>query len=179
MLTPATTLLIVTDIQGNLARLMYERESLYRNASILIDGMKTLGVPILWVEQYPQGLGPTIPEIASHLDGLSPLPKRSFSSLREPEIRAAFDGFGRPQIVICGIETHVCVYQTSMDIIASGAEVHVPVDAVSSRTELNRQVGLDRIARAGGHLTSVETVLFELLATSEAPAFKDIIRLVK
>ena len=179
MLTPTATLLIVTDIQGNLARAMHERESLYRNAEILIDGMKALGVPILWVEQYPQGLGATIPEIASHLEGLSPLPKRSFSSLGDPEIRAAFNRFGRPNVVICGIETHVCVYQTAMDIIASGAEVHVPVDAVSSRTPLNRQVGLDKIARAGGNHTSVETVLFELLATSEAPAFKDIIRLVK
>jgi len=179
MLDRNTSILIVTDIQGKLASLMHKRESLFRNAGILIEGMKALDVPILWVEQYPEGLGPTVPEIAYHLTGLSPLPKKTFSSLRDPVILAAFKGHRRTQAVITGIETHVCIYQTAMDLIDMGIEVHIPVDAVSSRTAGNRQVGLDKIARAGGHLTSVETLLFEILGIAEGEEFKRIIRLVR
>jgi hypothetical protein len=179
MLDRNTSILIVTDIQGKLASLMHERESLFRNAGILIEGVKVLGVPILWVEQYPKGLGPTVPEIASHLAGLSPLPKKSFSSLRDPAIRAAFEGHHRFQAILTGIETHVCIYQTVMDLLALGVETYVPVDAVSSRTPGNRQVALDAIARAGGHLTSVETLLFEMLGVGEGDEFRRIVRLVK
>jgi len=179
MLDRNTSILIVTDIQGKLASLMHERESLFRNVGILIEGIKVLGVPILWVEQYPEGLGPTVPEIAAHLTGLSPLPKTTFSSLSDPGIRAVFEGRRRSQAILTGIETHVCIYQTAMDLLALGVEIHVPVDAVSSRTAVNKQVALDSIARAGGHLTSVEMLLFELLGAAEGEEFKRIIRLVK
>ena len=179
MLDRFTSILIVTDIQGKLAGLMHERESLFRNSGILIEGMKVLGVPILWVEQYPEGLGPTVPEIASLLEGLSPLPKKTFSSLRDPEILSAFECHHRSRAIITGIETHVCVYQTSMDLIDRGYETHIPVDAVSSRTALNKQVGLDKIARAGGHLTSVEIILFEMLGSAESKEFGPIRKLVK
>jgi nicotinamidase-related amidase len=179
MLDRTTAILIVTDIQGKLANLMYERDSLFRNAGILIEGMKALGVPILWVEQYPEGLGPTVPEIAARLDGLTPLPKKTFSSLRDPAIRAAFERFGRPCVILTGIETHVCINQTAMDLLARGIETHLPVDAVSSRTAGNKQVGIEKIVRAGGRLTSVETILFEMLGSAEDEAFRAIARLVK
>ncbi len=179
MLERAAALLMVTDIQGNLAAAMDDRESLLRNTAILIEGLRILDIPVLWVEQYPQGLGPTVPEIASRLDGLSPMPKRTFSSLRDEAIRRQFELFGRRQVILAGIETHVCVYQTAMDLLAMGAEVYVPADAVSSRTALNRRVGLDSIVRAGGRATSVETVLFELLGAAEGEDFKRILRLVK
>jgi nicotinamidase-related amidase len=179
MLDRNTSLLMVTDIQGRLASLMDERESLYRNAAMLIDGIRILGIPILWIEQYPQGLGPTIPEIASHLEGLSPLPKKAFSVLREPAIRDAFESLDRRQVILTGIETHICICQSSLDLLARGAEVHVPVDAVSSRTASNRRIGLHRIDRAGGHLTSVESVLFELLGVAGGEEFKRIVQLVK
>ncbi|MHB9029645.1 MAG: isochorismatase family protein, partial [Candidatus Latescibacterota bacterium] len=130
-------------------------------------------------EQYPQGLGPTVPEIASHLAGLSPLPKRTFSSLRDASIIAAFERLNRSQVILTGIETHVCIYQTAMDLLARGIEVHVPEDAVSSRTARNRRIGLDKISRAGGHLTSVETALFEMLGIAGGGEFKKIIQLVK
>jgi isochorismate hydrolase len=179
MLDSSRSILIVTDIQGKLASLMDERESLFRNASILIDCMKILTVPILWIEQYPQGLGPTVPEIASHLAGLSPLPKTTFSSMRNASILSAFERLNRSQVILTGIETHVCIYQTAADLLARGCEVHVPEDAVSSRTARNRRIGLDKISRAGGHLTSVETALFEMLGTAEGEAFRKIIQLVK
>jgi hypothetical protein len=179
MLDRSSSILIVTDIQGKLAGLMHERESLFRNSGILIEGMKVLGVPILWVEQYPEGLGPTVPEIASRLEGLSPLPKKSFSSLREPSILSAFENHRRTCVILTGIETHVCIYQTAMDLIDRGYETHIPVDAVSSRTALNKQVGLDKIARAGGHITSVEIILFEMLGSAESKEFGPIRKLVK
>ncbi len=179
MLDRTKSLLIVTDIQGKLASLMDERESLYRNAAILIDSMKILEVPILWIEQYPRGLGPTVPEIASHLEGFSPLPKTTFSSLRDAAIFTEFERLNRQQVILTGIETHVCIYQTAMDLLARGVEVHVPEDAVSSRTARNRRIGLDAIGRAGGCVTSVETALFEMLGIAEGEAFKKIIKLVK
>lgn len=179
MLDIKRSLLIVTDIQGNLALQMVERDILYKNVGIIIDGIRMLGVPILWVEQYPKGLGPTVPEVTAHLEGLEPIPKKTFSSLRDPAIKRRFIELGRDQVIMTGIETHVCVHQTTMDLLARGIETHVVADAVSSRTEFNRRIGLDKMARAGAIITSVETVLFELLEIAEGEAFKKILALVK
>ena len=179
MLDRNKTLLIVTDVQGTLASLMYDRDSLYKNIGIMIEGIKILEIPILWIEQYPKGLGPTVPEVASHLKGLAPMEKKTFSSLRDPEIDKRFIEFDRDQVILTGIEAHVCVYQTAMDLLEGGIETHVVADAVSSRTEFNKHIGLDKILCAGGHITSVETVLFELLEIAEGEAFKKILQLVK
>jgi len=179
MLRTDRSLLIVTDIQGTLASLMHEREQLYKKAGIMIEGCRILDIPILWVEQYPEGLGPTVPEIASHLEGLTPLSKKSFSSLRDSAVEKRFTEFGRDQALIIGIETHVCVHQTAMDLLDRGVETCVVADAVSSRTAFDKRIGLDKIARAGGVVTSVETALFELLEIAEGPAFKEILKLVK
>lgn len=179
MLDKNNTILIVTDIQGRLASLMHEREALYKNVGVMIDGIKALEIPILWIEQFPRGLGPTVPEVASHLEGFEPLPKKTFSSFRDPVISTRFDELNRTQVVLTGIETHVCIYQSAMDLLAMGVETHVVEDAVSSRTAINKRIGLDKIAQAGGHITSVETALFEMLEIAEGEAFKKIIKLVK
>ena len=179
MLETSKVILIVTDIQGNLAQLMHDREALFKNVGIMIEGVKALDIPILWIEQYPRGLGPTVPEVASHLDGYEPLPKKTFSSFKNEAINSRFESFNRNQVLLTGIETHVCVYQSAMDLIARGFETYVVCDAVSSRTPLNKQIGLDNIARAGGHITSVEMALFGLLKVAEGEAFKKIIKLVK
>ncbi len=179
MLSRDRAVLIVTDIQGRLASLMYERERLYRRAGIMIEGAKILGLPILWAEQYPEGLGETVPEIASHLDGYEPLAKKTFSSMRDPGFERRFRETGRDQAVITGIETHVCVHQTSLDLLDRGMEVQVVADAVSSRTAFDREIGLEKITRAGGVITSVETALFEMLERAEGPEFKAMLKLVK
>jgi len=179
MLDTKRTLLIVTDIQGNLANLMYKRDDLYKQIGIIIEGIKAIDIPILWVEQYPSGLGPTVPEVSSHLEGYSPLPKTTFSSLSDTEINRRFTELNRDQVLLVGIETHVCIHQTAMDLLSRGIETHVVANAVSSRTEFNRRIGLDKIARAGGIITSVETALFELLEKAEGDAFKKILELVK
>ena len=179
MLNPSTSLLIITDIQGKLAASMFNRELLYKNSAIMIDGCRILDIPVLWIEQYPQGLGPTVPEIASHLTGLAPIPKKTFSSLRDPGALARFESFKRTQALLIGIEAHVCIYQTAMDLLARGIETYAVADAVSSRTKENRKIGLKSIERAGGRITSVEMALFEMLEIAEGDRFKQINRLVK
>jgi len=173
------SLLIVTDIQGKLAEIMANREELFNNVISMIEGAKILGVPILWVEQYPEGLGPTRPEIAEHLEGLEPMAKMTFSSLRNEAIKKRFEEFDRDQIIITGIETHICIHQTSMDILASGRQAYVVADAVSSRTSFNKLIGLNKLAKAGAIITSMETVLFELLGEAGGDKFKEILKLVK
>lgn len=179
MLDKKRALLVVIDIQGNLARLMFDRENLFRAVGVMIDGARALDIPIIWVEQYPQGLGPTIPEIASHLEGLSPMPKRSFSTFADPIIRKRLVGLGRDQIVITGIESHICVHQTALDCHMRGIETFVAADAVSSRTETSKNIALEKMARTGIVITSVETALFELLGTSEGELFKKVLAIVK
>ena len=135
-------------------------------------------MPILWAEQNPQGLGATVREIASLLPG-RPIPKRSFSCCGESRFMQALTDLGRRQVLLAGIEAHVCVYQTAMDLMERGFEVHVVADAVSSRTILNKDIALRTMRDAGASITSVETALFELLRVAEGEKFKEILKIVK
>ena len=179
MLRPGNTALIVVDVQGRLATLMHQREELYRNLQILIQGARALELPILWLEQYPKGLGPTIPEVAELLTGQQPVAKTCFSGCGEPEFCEQLRATGRRQLLLAGIETHICVYQTARDLLAQGYHIEVVADAVSSRTPENRQIGLDKMRQHGAEVTSVEMVLFEMLREAGTPAFKQIAPLVK
>ncbi len=179
MLRPDNTALIVVDVQGKLATLMHQKEELYRNLQILIQGARALELPILWLEQYPKGLGPTIPEVAELLTGLQPVAKTRFSGCGEPEFCEELRATGRRQLLLAGIETHICVYQTARDLLAQGYHVEVVADAVSSRTPQNRQIGLGKMRQHGAEVTSVEMVLFELLREAGTPAFKQIAPLVR
>jgi len=179
MLRPDNTALALIDIQGKLASLMHQREQLYRNLEILIKGAQVLELPILWLEQYPQGLGPTIPEVADLLKDQQPLAKLCFSACGLPEFAQALRASNRRRVLLAGIEAHICVYQTCRDLLDQGYGVEVVGDAVSSRTPENKQTGLDRMVQAGAVLTSVEMALFELLRVAGTPQFKEIARLVK
>ncbi|HDY90481.1 MAG TPA: isochorismatase family protein [bacterium] len=179
MLDKKRSLLLVTDVQGKLAQIMFEKEALFKNIGIIIDSFKILDIPILWLEQYPKLLGPTVKEVSSHLEGYKSMPKKTFSAMKDRNILNRFNELGRDQILMIGIETHICIYQTSIDLLSMGIETHVVRDAVSSRTESNKITGLEKIARAGGHITSVETALFELLGIAEGEVFKKILELVK
>lgn len=178
MLALENTALVVVDVQGKLARIVQDPQALVENVGTLVRGMTVLEVPILWTEQYPQGLGPTVDELARILPG-EPFAKRSFSCWGEPAFARALDQLGRNQVLLAGIETHVCVYQTAVDLLAAGYRVHVVSDAVSSRSPSNKAIGLQKIQDAGGELTSVEIALFELLKVAEGPRFKAIIEIVK
>lgn len=174
-----TTQLILIDVQEKLFQAMHERDLLLRQMRQILQGARELGLPIVWAEQYPEGLGPTLPAIAELLTGLKPIAKRTFSCCAHPPLLESVVSTGRNQTLLVGIETHVCVYQTAIDLLSRGMEVQVVADCVSSRTPLNHQLGLTRIQQAGGHLTSAEMVLFELLRAAEGPHFKAISKIVR
>ena len=171
--------LVVIDIQGKLAQLMHRKESLFENAQKLIKGVQILGIPVIVTEQYPKGLGPTIPEIAALFPNFRPLPKVAFSCCGDEGFQRELPAVNRRQIIICGIEAHVCVYQTTVDLLASGYEVEVVADVVSSRTAENRELALQRMRDEGARITSVEMVLFELMKVAEGPKFKEVSKIVK
>lgn len=179
MLKVATTALVLIDVQGKLATLMHEKDELFRNLEILIRGVDTLELPILWLEQYPEGLGPTVPQIAALMGERTPISKTCFSACGSDEFRQQLRACGRRQLLLAGIEAHICVYQTARHLLAEGFRVEVVADAVSSRTPQNRSIGLDEMVRAGACLTSVEMALFELLEEAGSPQFKTIAGLVK
>ncbi|MCK5001035.1 MAG: hydrolase [Anaerohalosphaera sp.] len=179
MLKIEKTCLVVVDVQGKLAQLMHDRGALFANIEILIQSANVLELPIVACEQYPKALGHTIAQLAQHLDGVEPIDKFSFSCAGDERFVNQLKSTGRKQVLLCGIETHVCVYQTAMDLLASGYEVHLIVDAVSSRTAENKQIAIDRMASEGVKIASTEMVLFELMKTAKHPQFKQIAKLVK
>ena len=179
MLTVTDSVLLVIDVQEKLFRVMYQKEQLDDNLQRLIKGIKVLEIPVLVTEQYPQGLGPTIPEIAQLLAGVKPYPKVNFSCCGDEAFLQAFKRLGRKQALIAGIESHVCVYQTAADLIAAGYEVYVVGDAVSSRTEQNRDTGLKMMIQLDAKLTSTEAALFELLKVAKGDKFKAISQIVR
>jgi nicotinamidase-related amidase len=179
MLDKGNTLLLVVDIQGNLAQQMHEKEVLFENVRKLIQGSQVLGLPMVWAEQIPEKLGPTIPEVANLLTGMAPIPKSSFSCCGNPDIMQALEKCGRKQVLVCGIEAHICVYQTSADLAGKGYKVQVVADAVSSRKPENKEIGLAKAREAGASITSVETALFELMKKAEGDVFRQLVKIVK
>jgi len=178
MLDVNNVALIMIDLQGKLAQLMHEKAQLFDNVARLIRGAEVLGLPVVCTEQNPAGLGGTIDEIAQ-LVKTDPIAKMSFSCCGEKRFMEALERLGRRQLLLCGIEAHVCVYQTAADLVQYGYEVHAVADAVSSRTASNRQIGLERIRDAGARITSVESALFELIRVAEGDEFKRILQIVK
>ena len=176
---PNQAALVLIDIQEKLAPTISEKETIIRHAGLLADCATVLGIPILVTEQYPAGLGPTVPAIMEKARNARRIEKSTFSCCRTPAFIQALDATGRRQIILAGIETHVCVFQTAADLVRLKYRVQVVADAVSSRTESNRAIGLDRISRAGADVTSCESVIFELLETSNRPEFKQIHKLLK
>ena len=168
--------LVVVDVQEAFRKAIPGFNAIAEAAAKLVQGADAIGIPLVVTEQYPKGLGHTVPEIAEHLPAdVQPIEKLRFSA-------AEADGFDlrdRDQALVCGIETHVCVNQTVLDLLERGVEVHVAADAVGSRAEQNRDLGLHKAERAGAVLTSVETALFELLRGSDAAEFKLVQGLVK
>jgi nicotinamidase-related amidase len=171
--------LVVIDVQGRLAQLVDGREELFKNIRILIEACKLLTVPIIWCQQCPKALGPTVPEIAELLTCIEPIDKAAFSCCGAESFNKRLNSLKRSQFLLCGIESHVCVYQTAMDLLDVGKEVHVVSDAVSSRTASNKQTAIEKMRDKGADISSVETVVFELLRTAEHPHFKAIAGLIK
>ncbi|MDD5093242.1 MAG: hydrolase [Dehalococcoidia bacterium] len=180
MLEQEKAVLVIIDVQTKLLAAMHEKEALIENLKKLIRGAKAFGLPIIQLEQNPNGLGPTVPEIAELLaDVVKPIPKFSFSCCGNEEFMAALKATGRRQVMLTGIEAHVCVHQTAADLARLGYEVHVVADAVSSRKPAEKQIALERIEIHGCFPTCVEMALFEILKAAKGDIFKEISRIVK
>jgi nicotinamidase-related amidase len=179
MISRSAAVLIVIDIQGSLFQAMQGKENLLVNASKVIKGAKTFNLPIIVTEQIPKKLGHTISALTSELNDIRPIGKESFSCWGNSDFREKLEFFGRRGAIILGIESHVCVYQTAVDLIDNGYSVHVVADAVSSRTKENSDIGLTAMKNAGAHLTSAEMILFELLRSADDAKFKEVYKIVK
>lgn len=176
-LDPARTALLVVDVQERINGVMADDGHIAR-IQTLIEAAAVLNLPVVTTEQYPKGLGATVPELAERLPAPA-LEKDTFSCARQPEVAAALDDLGRDQIVVTGIETHVCVLQTALDLVERGLTVHVPHDAVNSRRVADREWGLHRMSTAGVVVTATESALFELLGRCGTDDFKAVSKLVK
>ena len=171
--------LLVVDIQERLAVAMAERERVVANAGHLIAAAKLLGVPVVVTEQYPKGLGPTVPELRAALDPAVPIEKITFDCCGEPSFAPALEAAGRSTVIVCGMEAHICVLQTVLGLLARGLVVHVAADAVCSRDPENWRTAPEFMRGAGAVITCTETVLFQLLVRAGTPEFKAIQQLVK
>ena len=178
-LDPARTAILVVDVQERLAAAMPPNavQRLVKYARALAGAARELGIPVLATEQYPKGLGPTLPALREALPA-PPLQKMHFSCAPDPGFAAALAATGRRQIVIAGMEAHVCVFQTARDLAAAGFLVQVCADAVASRTEEHRRIGLELCRDAGAVVTTAETAIFDLLGQAGTPAFKKVAPLV-
>jgi nicotinamidase-related amidase len=179
MLKIENTILIVIDLQEKLVRAMHQKEQLIENSRKLITGLQLLNVPAICTEQNPRGLGNTIPEISSLFGSFNPLPKFSFSCCGDSGFMKEVSKYGRKQVLLAGIEAHVCVYQTAVDLLNLGYEVQFVSDCMSSRTAGNLNVAIERLTNEGVKITSTEMLLFELLGKAEGNLFKEISKIVK
>jgi len=177
LMSPGNTALLVVDVQQKLVPAIAGRERLIWNVRRLIDGARILGLEVIATEQYPAGLGPTVPELAERLGQIPS--KLTFSCGGCPEIfQTLRDGEIR-NLLVCGMETHVCVQQTVLDLLADGWRVYVAVDAVGSRFEIDHRTALGRMDSSGAILTTTEAALFEWCRIAGTPEFKQISRLVQ
>lgn len=177
--TTEKSCLLVIDVQGRLADLMYKKEPLFKHIIIMINAAKVLSLPVYWFEQYPKGLGSTKSAIKELLDDSNYHEKITFSACGADDFIHQLKASGRDQCIVTGIETHVCVYQTVMDLLANDYSVKVNQQAVSSRLKSNKNLALHTMQTAGAHITSTEMILFELMKTANNPHFRQISTLLK
>jgi isochorismate hydrolase len=173
--TPEKSCLLVIDVQGRLADMMHKKKHLFKHIITMINAAKILDIPIHWFEQYPKGLGPTRPEIKELLMDATYHEKLTLSACGAGDFINQLKASGRNQC----IETHVCVYQTVMDLLANDFSVKVNQQAVSSRIKSNKKLGLHNMEKAGADITSTEMILFELMKTAKNPKFREISKLLK
>lgn len=173
------SLLMIIDLQDKLMKAMKYRTAVEKNTKLLLALAAETALPVVVTEQYPRGLGPTVPEIAAHYpEGVNIIEKVSFTAYTA-EVRAALFAMNRPKIIVTGSETHVCVYQTVRDLLQAGYIVHVVEDAVCSRFKTNYRSGLALMKDMGAVLTNTETIFFDILQRSDTAEFKKLSPLLK
>jgi nicotinamidase-related amidase len=178
-ITKENTVGLIIDIQERLVPVMWEKEVLLKNCQVLIQGLSELEIPLLVTQQYSKGLGETIPEIKSVISDFSFIEKRNFSCCDELVVIEKLKELDAKNIIICGIESHVCVLQTAVDLKEAGFNPIVVMECVSSRSKESIETAKERFRFEGIMMTSYESILFELARSSASPEFKAISRLVK
>jgi nicotinamidase-related amidase len=179
-LNPDECMLTVIDIQEKLLPPIWEKERMVRNSQLLIRLANFLSIPVLVTTQYKKGLGETIPEISSLLPGVTHNDKLEFGCFGNGDFCSAVSALaGRNTLLLCGMETHICVMQTALGALNGRLNVHVAADAVSSRAELNWKLGLERMHDAGAVISSTEMMMYELMGKSGTPAFKEMLKYIK
>jgi nicotinamidase-related amidase len=176
-MSDADTGLLVIDVQEKLVPMIFDAGALVRNIAFLIDAARLLNMPVQCTEQYPRGLGATVRTLAEKLPERPD--KVAFSSCAVPSVVQTFQREARPKLVLCGIEMHVCVLHTALDLLALDFRVYIAVDAVGSRYRLDHEVALRRLERAGAILTTSEMCVFEWIGGAGHPQFKAISRLIQ
>ncbi|MBX9671185.1 MAG: isochorismatase family protein [Candidatus Obscuribacterales bacterium] len=179
ILNSSEAVLFIIDVQESFRKVLSDFNELTKSISILIEAAKILEVPVVVTEQYPRGLGKTVEELSNCLGSHEYFEKSCFSALGEESLNKWLSGCGRTQILLSGIETHVCVNQTAHDLIFRGFDVHLITDAVTSRIPLNKTLGIQKIVGSGAVPSSVETALFEMLVESGTEKFRLVQKLVK
>ncbi|HUY87570.1 MAG TPA: hydrolase [Pirellulales bacterium] len=177
LMSASDTALLVVDVQGKLVSLIPGHERIVWNIRRLLDAAKLLGLPAAATEQYPQGLGPTVPELAERLGSIPA--KLRFSCGECGEVFSDWHERGLFKVLVVGIEAHVCVQQTVFDLLAAGRRVYLAIDAIGSRYDIDYQTALRRMDSAGATLTTTEAALFEWCEVAGTPEFKEISRLVR
>jgi nicotinamidase-related amidase len=173
MLRPERAVLLVVDLQERLLPVIDGKERVLKNSLLLLRLAEALELPVVLTTQYRKGLGALVPEVAAAAPAAEPLDKTSFGCFGDEGIAKRLAGLpGRDQLVVCGVESHICVAQTVLGGLARGLQVHVVADAVGSRAAESREVGLARMERAGALLSTAEMAVYELMGRSDSPAFK-------
>jgi len=176
-MSAADTALLVIDVQEKLMPKILDADAIVRNIAFLIDAARLLQMPVLATEQYPKGLGATVPELAKRLPDRPD--KVAFSCCAIPSVVETLHREARPKVVLCGIEAHVCVLQTALDLLAQDFRVYIPVDAVGSRYRIDQEMALRRLEKVGAIPTTSECVAFECIGGSAHPAFKSFSALIQ
>jgi nicotinamidase-related amidase len=171
--------LVVIDLQERFRDLIHDAPMVLKGSGRLIRACRELDLPILLTEHYSRGLGATMTEIRTLLPGVKPLEKIAFSCYGDAGFRERLNGLNRDQIILCGIETHVCVYQTARDLMDRGKQVAVAADAVGSRLARDREIGMQHMRRIGVQIMNVEMILFEMLREAQTADFKAIAPILK
>lgn len=178
MINTDDTIILIVDIQEKLVN-MLEKDFVSASVSKLVKAAAILDVPVVVTEQYPAGLGATLESLKQEAgDKAVFFEKTAFSAMREDGFKELLSGYGRKNVLICGIETHICVYQTTSDLLEEDYEVEVIKDITASRKKFEFKTGIEKMKQAGATVTSLETVLFEFLKSSKHPKFKEIQALI-
>lgn len=173
------TALLVIDLQEKILPVIFEAERVVENTIKLINGFNRLNLPIFYTEQYSKGLGPTEPRVKAALGDIKPIDKMSFSCYGAENLFNSLSDKGIEQIVLCGVESHVCVLQTALDLAANNFQVHLASDCVSSRRKFDFEIALERMRSNGMEITLTESILFELLEVCGTDEFKAVSKIVK